>query len=1069
MASSPVEIVSSSPFGCVLKDHNRRDRCRERNARAAAFQKNLEELVRDHFQNCITVSADDDDENSDRNSHKRVHPWVAKEEGTNGNEHNHNRNLRFLSNNNNGKKKRTANDDDYGYGSSILSSRQSRILDRWAAKQALEMVSTIEKQSQEAELLATSAAASSSSNPKKESLQSLQNSPAESEASTAVGNLGASSLVQMWERRLNRSNSLNNTLNPVSTSSRTSSGVSNNDSEASRESEMVDSADERDEARTNNEDSFVDWESQSDKTAHSEPPTSRYSDAGESEKVRIADIIKRLTSASDDVNDHDPGTSQCESPSRERRHSPVMDQGEPREPQRENKSFSRVICSPKIRGRQAFADLLMQLERDRHRELDALAERQAVSRFTHRGRIQAMLRLRFLHRGMAIQDQQLSLAAGSRSFNRLSQRSAIRHLREKFSPGADHGVTAPNEATTSRNPHVEMENNTVQLKDSSNASGLKEDGQLQEATTAGRKSTASKDKSMSQKSEEHQKEANPKADATQKGTKMATTSDHQKEAIPKTDVTQKGLNTDTTSDHQKDANMKANATQKGLNMVTTTDHQKEANLKIDVTQKGLNMEATSLDPQRLNMVTIPDHQKEANMKTDVTQRGLNMETTSLNKETISLNGSSIRSEIAENQEANTRGKSQPTASLDGQNANEMADEAEDQETNVQQQLFLGPQENAVTTASLNNWDENELSEEEEETYLQDQFLETNYDWISEISRPRSYWEDRRQTWYREMLNSSSQNEEIRQLLERRRVSTFLCSDFRDRMDQLMTARVERQTELEAYQEEEEEEMSQETVGQLLLAHLQRHMHSAASQEGEQAEEGDQVEQVDEPIVVEEEVQEPQHREEDEEQEEEEDEPDEEQRSPTSPLFHEASDDFDQSSPSVQMTSPSTIQTWSYQDHEVGDDSDPVASTSSPQPLPAQAYYQDSRQSSSSTNHISIETELIYDLRGQIEQLHREMSELRKSVQSCVDMQVKLHQSNQQEVHPVQGMGNNSLYGAPKKRSCCICYEMQVDSLLYRCGHMCTCLKCAHELQWSSGKCPICRAPIDDVVRAFMDS
>lgn len=46
-----------------------------------------------------------------------------------------------------------------------------------------------------------------------------------------------------------------------------------------------------------------------------------------------------------------------------------------------------------------------------------------------------------------------------------------------------------------------------------------------------------------------------------------------------------------------------------------------------------------------------------------------------------------------------------------------------------------------------------------------------------------------------------------------------------------------------------------------------------------------------------------------------------------------------------------------------------------------------------------ETELIYDLRGQIEQLHREMFELRKSIQSCVDMQVKLQLSSQPEVHP----------------------------------------------------------------------
>ncbi|KAK9058074.1 hypothetical protein SSX86_022914 [Deinandra increscens subsp. villosa] len=41
-------------------------------------------------------------------------------------------------------------------------------------------------------------------------------------------------------------------------------------------------------------------------------------------------------------------------------------------------------------------------------------------------------------------------------------------------------------------------------------------------------------------------------------------------------------------------------------------------------------------------------------------------------------------------------------------------------------------------------------------------------------------------------------------------------------------------------------------------------------------------------------------------------------------------------------------------------------------------------------------------------------------------------------------------------NCSICYDTQVDSLLYRYGHMCTCFKCALE-------CPICEAPIVDVV------
>lgn len=38
----------------------------------------------------------------------------------------------------------------------------------------------------------------------------------------------------------------------------------------------------------------------------------------------------------------------------------------------------------------------------------------------------------------------------------------------------------------------------------------------------------------------------------------------------------------------------------------------------------------------------------------------------------------------------------------------------------------------------------------------------------------------------------------------------------------------------------------------------------------------------------------------------------------------------------------------------------------------------------------------------------------------------------------------------------------------RCGHMCACLKCANDLRWNNGKCPICRANIDDVVRVYLD-
>ncbi|MFS8019200.1 putative transcription factor C2H2 family [Helianthus anomalus] len=115
-------------------------------------------------------------------------------------------------------------------------------------------------------------------------------------------------------------------------------------------------------------------------------------------------------------------------------------------------------------------------------------------------------------------------------------------------------------------------------------------------------------------------------------------------------------------------------------------------------------------------------------------------------------------------------------------------------------------------------------------------------------------------------------------------------------------------------------------------------------------------------------------------------------------------------------------------------------------------------------------ELIYDLRGHMEQLHQEIMELRKSIKSCVNMQVKMQHSFKQSwvaasaTRPVQMKERNT--PGLVKHNCSICHVMQVDSLLYRCGHMCTCFKCAVEMQRTSGECSVCEAPIVDVVKAF---
>ena len=50
--------------------------------------------------------------------------------------------------------------------------------------------------------------------------------------------------------------------------------------------------------------------------------------------------------------------------------------------------------------------------------------------------------------------------------------------------------------------------------------------------------------------------------------------------------------------------------------------------------------------------------------------------------------------------------------------------------------------------------------------------------------------------------------------------------------------------------------------------------------------------------------------------------------------------------------------------------------------------------------------------------------------------------------------------------CVICYESDVDCVLYSCGHMCMCFQCAVQ-QWSNaGECPLCRATIRDVIRTY---
>ncbi|KAF8025420.1 hypothetical protein BT93_F2297 [Corymbia citriodora subsp. variegata] len=1033
MASSQVEIAApSSPFGCVLRDHNRRDGCNR------DFRKNIKDLVRDRLHTCLP----DDNVSSHNPIVAANHPDTNNDsDGTDTNNRESRTNLRPLRGLN-----AIYRDRDRQELASLspLTPRQARGFDRWTPLQAGDMVSSTTEIPLPPPPPPPPPPASSSS--------CVPNSQSQSEESgnnnSGVGG-GASSLVQMWEARLNRSTSINrnNNINISINIAHNSPNHNSSSSNLFSSSSGSCSRSPKSSASANVEDSSRVGDLElCDRMVASEDPSPSSSSSvadsaglggggggGQKQKVRVADIIRKLTTSD---NDHDMNGSSG---------SPCLsDQMD------SQRGFVPVLNSPRIRGRQAFADLLMQMERDRHRELDSLSERQAVSQFSHKGRIQSMLKLRFLQRGMADRNQQRQISGASGGNSSPHNSSAIMHLRERFSTAAEHDQGDQNHPVEPRScpRHPPLKNSSTMNTHSQNS---------------------------------HHQEANANT-IEHSGALPVPSSTHSIEYLHhEVNPTSNAICEDDTSLGSSNSNLELEQPTEASRAL----HEQASQASIVICEDNRSVESSSsnLKIQQTNAVFSPLHEV-ASPTSDVMSQGTSSD--ARNGNNLELQPTDALSSLHEEVTPPLSVISQGT-SFEGCNGN-----------NVQ------PQAATDALSSISVWYDDDITEEqdtdnaneEEEWYRE---LGGTYDWFSDISRPRSFWEHRRQEWYREMLGTNSVNEEIRQLIERGRVSSFLSSDFRERMDALMTSHLQRQTQPLGHQEEEQDDLSsQERMEQLMSSFLRGHEHPVGNQQGEEEcdelgqqeeeeeEEGDVSEEDEQEYTVEdvedgdnddeeeeiEEEDDDEEMEDDEEvegQEEEEGHEDNEGRgSLIGHQYHEASDYFDQSTSSFRMPSQS-LRSWSYNDNEMNDDHEQVASTSSEQPPPSHSYYEDPQQHSTCMDNLSMEMELIIDLRGQMRQLQHEMSELRKSIKSCMEMQVTLQDSMKQEMSSVRGDAARSEDKIPKKGNCCICYEKQVDSLLYRCGHMCTCLKCAHELQWSSGKCPICRAPIVDVVRAYTDS
>lgn len=103
--------------------------------------------------------------------------------------------------------------------------------------------------------------------------------------------------------------------------------------------------------------------------------------------------------------------------------------------------------------------------------------------------------------------------------------------------------------------------------------------------------------------------------------------------------------------------------------------------------------------------------------------------------------------------------------------------------------------------------------------------------------------------------------------------------------------------------------------------------------------------------------------------------------------------------------------------------------------------------------------------------------MQNMLQIMFSMQMDMQRTLRQEVSSAiaNNQSTTTMSSHPVQAGhCTICLTEVADTVLYRCGHLCVCYMCGLNLRENASnnngvKCPICRAPVVDIVRVYRSS